>query len=382
MPDFQHQQANMSRTPQIAVVTQPQASSGLGHYIARALQQQGATVDIVDCLASKSFKLWPVLKSLRMNPDSMWRARWENMLFSSWAWNRNSRRNAKLLQKFCRADTRVLVIGKEYFPHPVGATSTYDVYILYTMKLALADGVTPWLPPVRDRASFLALETAFYRNARQVFTGGNYVKPHLVNEYGVDPKRIVVAGGGVHPFYLDHIAQDIPRLWQNNLIFVGWDFGMKGGKDLLVAFSKIRAKRPETTLTVVGPDASQHVAQDGVIWKGPVQSKAELISLYRASDLFIMPSLRDSFGFVFLEAMSQGVPCVGANLNAMPEIVQHGQTGYIVPLHDPSALAQTILDYYAEPANRMRMGHAAQERVLKYYTWNQVALTLLSNSSL
>lgn len=367
----------MSR-PHIALVTQPGLSSGLGRYLATSLEQAGAEVDIVDCLDSKAFKLWPVLKSIRLNTDTMWKARWENLLFSSWAWRRNSRRNARMLAQVRRPDTRVLVVGKEYYPHPVGTVSEYDVFILYTMRLSLGDGVTPWLPPVHDRNAFLELETGLYRNARHVFVGGGYVKPHLVQEYGVDPNRIVVAGGGVHPDYLEHRIDEIPFKFMNNLIFVGWDFGMKGGRDLLAAFAMVRRHRPETTLTIVGPDSSQQVQQDGVIWKGEVRSRDELIMLYRGSDLFVMPSLRDSFGFVFLEAMTQGLPCLGTDLNAMPEIIQDGETGYIVPLRDPEALAEAILRYYSLPVNRPNMGQAAQRRVLERYTWNKVAEIILS----
>ena len=113
------------------------------------------------------------------------------------------------------------------------------------------------------------------------------------------------------------------------------------------------------------------------MWKGQIQSREELRRLYRASDLFVMPSLRDSFGFVFLEAMTQGVPCIGTNLNAMPEIIQDGETGYIVPVHDPEALAAAILRYYKDPSNRQRMGRAGQQRVVETYTWEKVAATML-----
>ena len=360
----------------VALITQPKLSSGLGGYLAAAFQKMGNDVDIVDCLSSKWFKLWPVLKSARFSSDAMWKARWEHTLFSSWAWKRNSARNAKLLRNIQRPDTQVLVVAKEYYPHPVGQTSDYSIFILYTMKLSLADGVTPWLPPEDDRKAFLALETEFYRNAKNIFVGGAYVKSHLVEEYGVEPDRIVIAGGGVHPEYLNKPAEVIPSTFKNNLIFVGWDFGMKGGYHLLEAFAEARIQRPELTLTVVGPGLSQQIPQEGVIWKGQVHSKDELIHLYRNSDLFVMPSLRDSFGYVFLEAMTQGVPCIGVHLNAMPEIIQDGKTGYIVPLCDPDALADAILRFYADSSNRQRMGQAAQQRVLEHYTWERVAATM------
>lgn len=362
----------MSEPTHIAIVTQPRASSGLGGYLMDALRRRGTDVDLVDALASKPHKLWPVLKSLRLNSDAMWKARWENTLFSSWAWKRNSRRNARLIARIQRPNTRVLVVSKEYFPHPVGETSDYDVFILYTAKLSLADGITPWLPPEKDREAFLKLETEYFQHARHIFTGGAYVKPHLVEDYDVDPDRVIVVGGGVHPYYLQHAVREVPNTFTNNILFVGWDFGMKGGADLLKAFAQVHLQRPDITLTIVGPDETQWLQQDGVKWIGRVTSKDDLIQLYRKSDLFVMPSLRDSFGFVFLEAMTQGVPCIGVDLNAMPEIIRDGETGYITPMGEPEALAAAILRYYSNSANRHRMGQVALDRVKGYYTWDLV----------
>jgi glycosyltransferase involved in cell wall biosynthesis len=364
----------------LAIITQPRASSGLGGYISDALVRQGYTVHVLDALASKPYKLWPALQSLRVNRQAMWKARWENMLFSSRAWRRNSRRNARLLARVRRPDTRVLVVAKEYFPHEVGNSSEYDVFILYTMKLALADGITPWLPPVRDRFAFLELETELYQKARRIFTGGAYVKPHLVTEYGVAPDRVVVAGGGVHPYFLERAVEQVPEKFTNNLVFVGWDFGMKGGADLLHAFRLAHQQRPELNLKIAGPDVSQWVQQEGVEWLGPIASKDQLIDLYRRSDLFVMPSLRDSFGYVFLEAMTQGVPCIGTDFNAMPEIIQHGKTGYVIPLNNPESLANAILAYYADPSHRREMGRAALERVKNHYTWDLVAERIMTHS--
>lgn len=361
----------------VAVVTQPGMSSGFGRYIATALEEGGTEVDIVDALASKPYKLWPVIKSCRLSADAMWKARWENLLFSSRAWQRNSRRNAKLLSRILRPSSRILQVSKEYFPQP-SCERDFDLYILYTMKLSLADGVTPWLPPEPDRVRFLELETELYQRAQRIFVGGGYVKSHLVAEYGVCDSKVHAVGGGVHPFYLEHMVESVKATWQNNLLFVGWDFGMKGGSDLLKAFELVRRQRPETRLTIVGPDPAQQRAQHGVDWVGPVRSREALIRHYRESDLFIMPSYRDSYGFVFLEAMTQGVPCIGSNLNAMPEIIAHGETGYIVPLRDPNALACAILEYYSKSGHRRIMGEAARRRVCDFFTWERVAATIKS----
>ena len=361
-----------SHNPSVIVVTQPRSSSGLGGYIVDALRRTEITVEVVDGLSSKPFKFWPVVKSLRWPPALMWQRRWENLLFSSWAWRRNSQRNAELIEKLKKPGARILQISKEYFPHPVNSPCAYDIFILYTMKLSLADGITPWLPPVNDRERFLALETELYRRARFIFTGGAYVKDHLVREYSVDPDRVVPVGGGVHPYYLEQAVDKSPDDFTKRILFVGWDFGMKGGRDLLDAFAIVRRERPDLTLVVAGPGRDQQVSQDGVQWTGPIPSRDGLIDLYRTSDIFVMPSLRDSYGFVFLEAMTQGVPCIGTNLNAMPEIISEGETGYLVPLRDPPALAHAILRYYNDSGNRRRMGEAALSRVKRDFTWDRV----------
>ena len=345
----------------------------MGGYLAQAFSAADADVRIVDALDSKAHKLWPVLRSIRCTRKSHWRARWENTLYSSWAWRRNSRRNVRLLARINNPAARLLQVGKEYFPHAPDGNANYDLFILYTMKLSLADGVTPWLPPPRDQSSFLDLETRLYRNARYVFTGGAYVKDHLAADYGVRPECIHAVGGGAHPDYVRNAVEEVATLWSHQMVFVGWDFGMKGGPDLLTAFRLARAERPELRLVVVGPDAAQQVDEPGVTWLGSVRARRELIRIYRESDLFVMPSLRDSFGFVFLEAMTQGVPCIGTDLNAMPEIIQDGVTGYIVPPRDPEGLAAAILRFYKDPENRYRMGMASRQHVLDSYTWSSVA---------
>lgn len=361
----------------LTIITNPKASSGLGVYIANALQQAGCEVNQLDPAGSIWQKLWPVIRSWRWDEAAMWKARWENLVFSSRAWDRNTRRVGRQLEKMKALGRPILMVGKEYFPHPDYRGLPYFIFIHHTMRLALSDGVTPWLPPPHDVERFLERETLLYQHARHIFVGGQFLLDNLVQAYGVQPDRITIAGGGPHPYFEAHPAVEIPERFTNQLIFVGWDFGMKGGPDLLKAFELARRQRPELTLMVAGPDRSQWRDQPGVRWLGLVGSKDELIQLYRGSDLFVMPSLRDSFGFVFLEAMTQGVPCIGTNINAMPEIIEDSRTGFIVPARNPEALAAAILRFYEREENRRAMGEAAQARVQERYTWPRVADLIL-----
>lgn len=354
------------------MISNPQSSSGLGQYLFDAFQEADVSVTLHNPWESKWRKVWPVLRSWHPNPDIMWRRRWENMVYSSWAWDRNTRYNTSVVDQALAEGRKILLAGAASFPHRDYRDLEYYVFTQATMRIGLADGVTPWVPPQKDLPHYLERETAYYRSARHVFVGAEYVKESLCREYGVDEDRITNAGGGVHPDYLAACPESIPSEFTYQLIFVGWDFGMKGGADLLQAFALARKHVPQLRLLIVGPDANQQTAQEGVTWTGPLRSHKELISLYRQSDLFVMPSLRDSFGFVFLEAMSQGVPCIGADFHAMPEIIQEGKTGYLVPLRNPVAIADAIGRFYSDVKHRATMGQAARERVCETFTWQHV----------
>ncbi|HMO50444.1 MAG TPA: glycosyltransferase family 4 protein [Kiritimatiellia bacterium] len=295
-------------------------------------------------------------------------------MYSPEAWQRHTRLNGKLLDRLLPPGGKILQMSKEYFPHPGYRDMEYYVFINYNARLARDDGFTPWRPHPRKEPAFIALQDELFRCATHIFTAGEYLRQNIIETSGVRPEKITSVGNGVPPEYERNAPAEFPEEFTHRLLFVGWDFGLKGGRDVLAAMPAIRARHPKVELFIVGPDEAQKqqqgtlADQPGVHW---ISGKVSL-DHYRSADLFVLPSLRDSYGFVFLEAMSQGLPCIGADVNGMPEMIADSETGYIVPRSSPEAIAHAVDRYYTDPSNKKRMAEASRRRVESLFTWDVV----------
>jgi glycosyltransferase involved in cell wall biosynthesis len=109
---------------------------------------------------------------------------------------------------------------------------------------------------------------------------------------------------------------------------------LKGGRELLAAFKVVRRTFSSASLTMVGPMPAALQAEarstPGVVLTGSISREA-LDRIYRHSDVYVMPTLSDTFGMVFLEAMAYGLPVIALDRPFTRDIVQNGVTGVLVP---------------------------------------------------
>lgn len=356
----------------LILLEQLEFSSGLGRYVRDKFVEKGVDVLVMNPRQVFWPKLWPALSCFSFNKQIWWERRWRAGLFSLAAWRRNSRICDRLLEKVLRPGDRILQMQTHYRPDRVYAQHEYYMYIMASLGLNLTVPGMPWVPAKAEQSEFLSRENNLLRRAKHVFAIADYVGEHMVQKVGIPAQNVSVAGCAGSDFYFQHPPANVPDKFTHTLLFVGWDFELKGGRDLIPAFLKARERIPQLRLMVAGPDPVVVGNHPGVEPLGAVRDKNRLLELYRQADIFVMPSVFDSFGFVFIEAMSQYLPCIGTDFQAMPEIIQHGKTGYIVPLRSPTALADAICTYYEREENRREMGLAAHERALARYQWDGV----------
>jgi glycosyltransferase involved in cell wall biosynthesis len=104
-----------------------------------------------------------------------------------------------------------------------------------------------------------------------------------------------------------------------------------------------------------------------VSYLGPVYG-TEKEAFYRDADVFIFPSLYDSFGIVLLEAMSYGIPIIATNQGGIPDVVQDGETGFLVNKNNPSQLADRMAVLANNSELRARFGTRGRKRFEEKYT--------------
>ncbi len=154
----------------------------------------------------------------------------------------------------------------------------------------------------------------------------------------------------------------------------------KGTNDLVLAVERLNRDRPgperiqlalagvsspdfESFLTRFGDDRPDWLRLLGRI------DDPERADMYDAMDLFAMPSRTDSFGIVFLEAWANGKAVVAADAGGVPDVIDDGRTGLLVPFGQPEQLAKAINDLLVNPTSARAMGEAGRLEVESGLNW-------------
>ena len=92
-----------------------------------------------------------------------------------------------------------------------------------------------------------------------------------------------------------------------------------------------------------------------------------------AADAVVLPSLWEGLPLTLLEALVRGRPVIATAVGGIPEVVEHGRNGILIPPRDVQALAEALAEFHARPHASLDMGERASAHVREHHTWDRVA---------
>lgn len=148
------------------------------------------------------------------------------------------------------------------------------------------------------------------------------------------------------------------------VLFVGGDFPRKGGFELLDAWRGGEFGKRAALDLVTGWELPDALLSAGIhVHRNVTAHSEKWRALWRDADLFVLPTRDEAFGLVFQEAAAAGLPAIGTRLNAIPELIDDGRTGLLVPPRDGDALIAALDHLLGSAELRRDMGTRARALV-------------------
>jgi len=217
------------------------------------------------------------------------------------------------------------------------------------------------------------------RNASALTAISEDCKTHALHAGAKESSITVVMNGADLRRFSPPPAGDAPAKFGARMIFACRQlFPRKGIRFLIEAVAKLKPKYPDISLIIAGDGFERPALEElartlGVADKteflGWVANK-ELPRYFRGCAVSVIPSLEEGFGIPAAEAMGCEIPVVATDAGGLPEVVENGVTGYVVPKGDAGALAGAIDRLLADGALRSRMGKAGRIRAIERFDWD------------
>jgi glycosyltransferase involved in cell wall biosynthesis len=242
---------------------------------------------------------------------------------------------------------------------------------------------TEHLPMIERRYKKFPVKLLFTQWIDAVIAIAEANRPYLERRHGVDPEKIHAIANGVDPVPPLEAPQraTLRECWgarPGDLVLgvVARLTERKGHAVLFEALHRAEQGRtlPPWRLVLLGegeaePDLRARAGELGlsgrVCWGGAVQDAARQM---QAFDLFVLPSKIETMPLTILEAMSGEVPVLATAIFGVPELIEHGVSGWLVPPADARALGEALARLSADPPLRAHLARAGAERFAARFT--------------
>jgi L-malate glycosyltransferase len=224
---------------------------------------------------------------------------------------------------------------------------------------------------VGQERSFLEITRFSIERSDAITAVSRYLARETVEKFGVHEDRIEVIPNFIDPATHDRDHNPcrksaLVRTGEKLVMHISNFRPVKRVRDVVRIFERISREVP-SRLVLVGdgpdrPEAADEAESLGieerVVFLGKQDSVAEILA---CADLFLLPSQSESFGLVALEAMASGVPVVASDVAGIPEVVEHGVTGYLAPVGAVEAMASAGIEVLRDADRWLEMSRAARE---------------------
>ena len=239
-----------------------------------------------------------------------------------------------------------------------------------------------------DRKLSCSLEDAAVLRSDLITSSTKICSQMMAKRLRLDPGKVAVIPLGILLPSAESLVASRESLQDRNpeIFFLGRLERRKGAHILMKAIPEVLKEIPNAHFTFLGRDT--FVNANYSAFEGPQQEsfkatmlkdfpgqhlksvdflgfveKELLPGYFQNCDLFVAPSLYESFGLIYIEAMAYGKPVIGCKTGGVPEVIKDGETGLLVPPEDPQSLAQAIIKLLKDPKLRREMGQRGRKHV-------------------
>jgi glycosyltransferase involved in cell wall biosynthesis len=229
--------------------------------------------------------------------------------------------------------------------------------------------------------SFLGMQKKVVQRLKHLHTVSENSRKDTAAAFGRPEERIRVIPNGIDTRMFAPRASIVRDPWRL-ISTASSDQPLKGLSVLLRALAGLRPRYPQLTLQIVGKLKSggaterelHQLGLEGCVEFVSGVSHAQLVDLYAASGIAVVPSLYEGFGLPAGEAMACGLPLVCSDGGALPEVI--GDAALKVRAGSVEELQQALVRLLEDPALRKQLGRAGREHIVQRFSWEKVAQEL------
>ncbi len=233
----------------------------------------------------------------------------------------------------------------------------------------------------RSRKVFKILDKFTYSRYSKIICISNQTRCSLINWIPIVKKKTVVIPNGISiPDFVDFKFSEI----YYDVLFVGGLSRQKGVNFLLEAISILKEKYNRYLKVAIVGDGPLKDELRKLCVKLKINNQVEFLGIQknvnnfmRSSKVFVLPSRWEGFGLVIIEAMSNMLPVIASNVGGIPEIIENGKDGILLPPEDSETLAQAINDLLENKELREKLSQAAYKKVKKEFSIKKYSVQIL-----